>query len=156
MAARRLSVPPPGWFLLALGVQQLVAGRRRATRRSIAASAGLAVAAGALAGSAFATFRRHDTTVNPEHPERASALVVGGPFALTRNPMYLALGCLLIAHAVLRRSLPALTPAAAFVVVIDRMQIPAEERALTRRFGRSYERYRRAVPRWLGVPTATG
>jgi protein-S-isoprenylcysteine O-methyltransferase Ste14 len=156
MTARRLSVPPPAWFLLALGAQFLVARRRPTTTCSRVASAGLGVAAAAMAGSAFATFRRHGTTVDPEHPERASELVTDGPFRLTRNPMYLALGSLLIAHAVLRRSLPALAPVAGFVFVIDRVQILAEERALSRRFGGDYERYRSAVPRWLAVPRAVG
>ncbi|HWU45145.1 MAG TPA: isoprenylcysteine carboxylmethyltransferase family protein [Humibacter sp.] len=156
MTARRLSVPPPAWFLLALGTQFLIARRRPTTTFSRAASAGLGMAAAALAGSAFATFRQHGTTVDPEHPERASALVTDGPFRLTRNPMYLALGCLLIAHAVLRNSLPALAPVAGFVFVIDRAQIPAEERALSRRFGAGYERYRSTVPRWLAVPRREG
>ncbi|HET8926270.1 MAG TPA: hypothetical protein VFN24_00385 [Microbacterium sp.] len=54
-------------------------------------------------------------------------------------------------HAVLRRSWVALTPVAGFVAVIDRVQIPAEERALHARFGPACDRYRREVPRWVGV-----
>lgn len=102
----------------------------------------------------MATLRRHGTTISPEHPERTRRLVTDGPFALTRNPAYLALTGVLVAHAVLRRSLPALLSAAAFAAVIDRAQIPHEERALQARFGRKFTRYRHRVPRWLGAPEA--
>jgi protein-S-isoprenylcysteine O-methyltransferase Ste14 len=44
----------------------------------------------------------------------------------------------------------ALLPVAAFVVVIDRAQIAAEESALLTRFGADYEAYCATVPRWLG------
>ncbi|HWU58788.1 MAG TPA: isoprenylcysteine carboxylmethyltransferase family protein [Microbacteriaceae bacterium] len=112
----------------------------------------LAAGGGITAVTAFAAMRRHGTTIAPEHPERATALVTDGPFAFTRNPIYLAFTAALVAHAVLRRSPVALLPAAAFVAVIDRAQIPAEERALRERFGQRYEQYSQAVPRWIGLP----
>ena len=152
MAARRFLVPPPVWFAAALGLQHLVARDRRPTKASIATSVALVGGAGALAISAVAAFHRNGTTIDPEHPERASALVADGPLAFTRNPMYLGLTGALVAHAMLRRSAAALVPVAGFVAVIDRVQIPVEERALRVRFGRRYDRYRRAVPRWVGVP----
>ncbi|MDO5635605.1 MAG: hypothetical protein Q4G34_12180 [Micrococcus sp.] len=36
-----------------------------------------------------------------------------------------------------------------FVVLIDRTQIPAEEKALRRRFGAEYDVYAARTPRWL-------
>jgi protein-S-isoprenylcysteine O-methyltransferase Ste14 len=36
-------------------------------------------------------FRRAKTTVNPLHPEKASALVTTGLYRITRNPMYVGL-----------------------------------------------------------------
>lgn len=119
------------------------------TRASVAASGVLAIVSGGLALSAIAAFRRAGTTISPEHPERARTLVDDGPFAVTRNPMYVALTGLLAAHAILRRSFLALLPVAGFVAVIDRIQIPAEESALGKRFGRRYARYAERVPRWL-------
>lgn len=79
--------------------------------------------------------------------------------------MYLGLAGLLAAHAILRRSAIAVLPMAAFVLVIDRLQIPVEENALNAKFGADYTGYRGSVPRWLnccsvgqravsGVPTA--
>jgi protein-S-isoprenylcysteine O-methyltransferase Ste14 len=39
--------------------------------------------------------------------------------------------------------------AAVFWLYLDRVQIPAEERALAARFGAAYAAYRARVPRWL-------
>jgi protein-S-isoprenylcysteine O-methyltransferase Ste14 len=121
--------------------------------RSLAAAA-VATASIALAGSAAGQFRRQGTTVDPIDPSRASALVTSGPNGLTRNPMYVGMAGLLVAHALRRGSLLTLLPVAAFTAYIDRVQIAAEERALAERFGSEYDAYRRRVPRWLG-PTRT-
>lgn len=102
-------------------------------------------------GSALQRFRSSGTTVDPLRPERATALVASGPFALTRNPMYVGMAGLLVAHAVLRGAVVALVPAAAFVAVIDRVQIPPEESAMEGIFGDEYRAYRDRVPRWLGL-----
>ncbi len=64
--------------------------------------------------------------------------------------MYVGLSGLLVSYAIRRGSWTALLPAAAFVVVIDRLQIPSEEAALSAHFESAYEDYRRRVPRWLG------
>jgi protein-S-isoprenylcysteine O-methyltransferase Ste14 len=89
--------------------------------------------------------------VDPIHPDRASSLVTSGPFRITRNPMYVGLSGLLTAHMIRRGSLKALLPVAAFVAVIDRVQIPPEESAMNSLFVEDYEAYRSRVPRWLGV-----
>ncbi len=151
MAKTPFLVPPPVWAAVAVAAQLAIAGRRRPARTSTAAAGLVAGGVATVASCAISEFARARTTIDPEHPDRAAVLVMGGPFRLTRNPMYLALTGLLVAHAVYRRSWWALAPAAGFVAVIDRVQIPAEEAALRRRFGRRYDRYRARVPRWLGV-----
>ena len=103
-----------------------------------------------LAGAAAAQFRSHHTTVEPFEPAKATALVVSGPNAVTRNPMYVGMAGLLVANAIRLRDWRALLPLAAFVGWIDRFQIAAEERALADNFGADYAAYRSAVPRWLG------
>jgi protein-S-isoprenylcysteine O-methyltransferase Ste14 len=119
-------------------------------------TAGVATAASvALAGAASAQFRRAGTTVDPVHPARASALVTTGPNSLTRNPMYVGLTGLLVSHAIRRGSWAALAPVAVFAFVIDRVQIPPEEAALTAQFGADYEAYRSRVPRWVGLRRGT-
>jgi len=87
--------------------------------------------------------------------EHAQHLVVDGPNRLTRNPMYLGLTGLLLSHAIARRSPSAVIPLVGFVWLIDRYQIPAEEKALEERFGQAYLDYKEAVPRWLNVPVSS-
>ena len=116
------------------------------------AAGAIAAGSGYLASSAVRAFGREHTTVNPLEPERATAVVTEGPFRYTRNPMYVGMAGLLTAHAVLRGGLLPLAPVAAFVAVIDRLQIPAEEQAMSSTFGPAYDSYRSSTPRWLGPP----
>jgi protein-S-isoprenylcysteine O-methyltransferase Ste14 len=110
-----------------------------------------AVAAGslAMAASAATLFRRHHTTVEPMDPSRATHLVTTGANSVSRNPMYVGMTGLLLAHALLRGSWAALLPVGGFVLVVDRVQVRAEEAALSARFGEEYAAYRARVPRWL-------
>ena len=149
-----LPVPPPVLALGAAAVQRRLPGAARPpTRLRVAGATALTVASAALAGGAGREFRRHGTTVEPFRPERASALVTTGSNAVTRNPMYVGMAGVLLAHAAWRGSWPALVPVAVFVGVIDRLQVEVEEAALVRLFGAEYVAYRAAVPRWLGPGT---
>ena len=103
-----------------------------------------------IAGAAAIRFRRFGTTVEPLHPDRASVLVTTGANSISRNPMYVGMAGLLVANGIRRGSWTALVPVAGFVVIIDRLQIEAEESALLEKFGAEYEAYRAASPRWLG------
>lgn len=64
--------------------------------------------------------------------------------------MYVGMAGGLLAHAIWRGNLGAAVPFAGFVALMDRSQIPAEERAMRVRFGDEFERYAARVPRWLG------
>lgn len=152
-----MHVPPP---VLALGaaVAQRALTRDSAPPRGVRVTlaATTALASMTLAGSAASLFRRRGTTVDPAHPGRASSLVTTGPFVLTRNPMYVGMAGVLVAHALARGSWRAAVPLVGFVLVLDRLQIPQEEAALTERFGEPYTAYCQRVPRWVGVAgTAT-
>jgi protein-S-isoprenylcysteine O-methyltransferase Ste14 len=143
-------VPPPLIALVAALAQRVVAGRSPTPTRSRAAVASaVSLASATLAGSAGRQFQRRGTTIEPFHPERASVLVTTGSNAVSRNPMYVGLAGVLAAHAIWRRSWAALVPVAAFVLLIDRTQVQAEEAALHERFGSAYDAYRAATPRWL-------
>ncbi len=152
MTTSPLPVPPPVVALAAAVVQRVVASGRPSTPASRVAAGVVAAGSVALAGAAAVRFARARTTVDPHAPSRASTLVTDGPNAVTRNPMYVGMAGLLAAHAVWRRSPIALLPAAAFVIAIDRVQVPAEEDALRENFGAAYEAYCAQVPRWLGRP----
>ena len=143
-------LPPPVYALAAGAAQWLLAGRRPATGRSALAALPVLAASVAWGVAAVRGFVRAGTTVDPHAVERASHLVVAGPNRFTRNPMYVAMAGGLLAHAIARRSWVGLLPVAAFVVVLDRTQIPAEEAAISARFGAEYHAYLRRVPRWCG------
>ncbi|MEU6136887.1 isoprenylcysteine carboxylmethyltransferase family protein [Nocardioides sp. NPDC047086] len=145
-------VPPPVYVAVGLVAQHLLAPDRRPTAvRSVAA--GLLTAGSVyVVGAAARAFKHKDTSFDPLEPERATAVVTDGPFRYTRNPMYVGMAGLLAAHAVLRGGWLPLVPVAAFVAVIDRTQIPAEEHALSWSFGEAYDSYRSSTPRWLGPP----
>ncbi|WP_172421762.1 methyltransferase family protein [Enemella evansiae] len=142
-------VPPPVFAAAAAALQTLLARGSQGTRGSRIVAGLLTGASAGLMGASVLSFRRADTTLNPHEPDQATTLVQTGVFALTRNPIYLGMGGLLLAHAVGRRSWAAGVPLAGFLLVIDRIQIPAEERALGQKFGSEFEGYARRVPRWL-------
>ena len=142
-------VPPPLIGLTAGVVQhRLASGRPPGRLRKAGAAAVAAGSAWMLAGS-LDRFRRTGTTVNPLEPARASTLVTSGPNEVTRNPMYVGMAGVLTAHALLRGGWRTALPVAAFVAVIDRVQIRPEEAALRDRFGEEYDGYCRRVRRWL-------
>lgn len=99
--------------------------------------------------SGLLRFRRAHTTVNPLTPQKTSALVTGGIYRLTRNPMYLGLALWLTAWAVHLGSLWPLAGPVLFVAYITRFQILPEERHLHARFGAEYLAYTERVRRWL-------
>jgi protein-S-isoprenylcysteine O-methyltransferase Ste14 len=143
-------VPPPIYALAAGVAQHVLAPEGRAGLPRKIAAAAVSVASGVLAGGAQREFMRRGTTFNPVDPSLATALVTDGPNRLTRNPMYVGLAGLLAAHALARGGWATPLPVIAFVAVIDRLQIPAEEVALRELFGAEYSAYCHSVPRWLG------
>jgi protein-S-isoprenylcysteine O-methyltransferase Ste14 len=104
----------------------------------------------AIAAAAMFRFRAGRTTINPMDPGKASQLVTGGIFQVSRNPMYLGLLLLLVGWALwLGSASPWLVPPL-FAIFITVAQIAAEEEALGGLFGEEYRAYRRSVSRWIG------
>jgi protein-S-isoprenylcysteine O-methyltransferase Ste14 len=75
-------------------------------------------------------------------------LVVGGLYRHVRNPMYLAVGAVIVGQALLLGQPLLLAYAALFALAVGGFVRWYEEPTLTRRFGAEYEAYRRAVPAW--------
>lgn len=100
-----------------------------------------------LGVAASIQFRVRQTTPWPKG--RPTALVTGGIYGVTRNPMYLGL---VIALAGLAVVLGTATPWAIpplFALWIQHCFIRAEEFALERLFGPSFLEYRSRVRRWI-------
>jgi protein-S-isoprenylcysteine O-methyltransferase Ste14 len=88
---------------------------------------------------------RAAASVNLERPDQ---LVDNGPYAFSRNPMYVAwtvgyLGIALVAGT----AWPLLLLPA--VLVVTQVVVQREERSLERRFGAAYRSYKTSVRRYL-------
>lgn len=103
----------------------------------------------AIAMSGVWAFSRRGTTVNPLRPERASALVETGIYRFTRNPMYLGMLFGLLGWGVLLQNAICVFGLCLFVLLLNRLQIVPEERALGALFGKEFQRYCARVRRWI-------
>ena len=153
MTGLALRVPPVVVMVITVGLMGLVATLLptlefvvpgQAVVTSLLVAAGMVIA---LAG--LVRFRRAATTVNPMRPDDASSLVVSGIYRVTRNPMYLGMLLMLGGWAVWLAHPLSLLGLPLFVVYMNRFQIRSEEQALRVRFGESFDKYARAVRRWL-------
>lgn len=79
-------------------------------------------------------------------------LIQGGIYSFSRNPQYAGLVITFIGVAIAGRSALALLLAAAVGAAFWLWVVLVEEPHLARAFGARYERYRREVPRFLGLP----
>jgi len=87
------------------------------------------------------------TTVVPRRDP--DALVTGGVFRLSRNPIYLADAIVLAGFYIAWDAIIALPLVAVFVIVIQKRFIFEEEARLSRRFGEEYLSYTARVRRWI-------
>jgi protein-S-isoprenylcysteine O-methyltransferase Ste14 len=92
-------------------------------------------------------FRQYETTVKPF--EESSALVTGGVFRITRNPMYLGMTLILLGIAALLGSAAAFAMVPVFAVLLDRIYIVPEEVMLEEAFDDEFREYRNRVRRWI-------
>ena len=106
----------------------------------IAAGLGLILWAAAL-------FDRARTSIKPF--EESAALVVGGPYRLSRNPMYLGMVLLLFGAAAASGAATSAAIPILFAAIVHRRFIDPEEVALEERFGAIYLEYCGNVRRWL-------
>ncbi|GAB1478308.1 isoprenylcysteine carboxylmethyltransferase family protein [Paracoccaceae bacterium] len=100
-----------------------------------------------LMGSAVWTMRQAGTTINPRG--MPTALVTGGVFAISRNPVYLGDVVLLLAAAFWWDAPLGLAVAAGFVLVVTDRFILSEEERLGEVFGDEAAHWFHRTRRWL-------
>lgn len=143
--------PPPliyaGFLAIGAGLELLVptdlfpAGPRYAMGSLMVLIAGLILVA------ALARFHRAATPVEPWKP--ATAIVRTGPYAWSRNPIYVAMVIASGGIAILADSLWMLALLVPTVAAIHFGVILREERHLEARFGQEYRDYKASVRRWI-------
>lgn len=112
----------------------------------LALGAILLIVAGIVAGRAIRGFRAARTHVEPWKP--ATALVTSGVYAKTRNPMYEALGFVVLAVALAAASDWTLVCGVIAAIVLHYGVVMREETYLLAKFGDRYRAYLASVPRY--------
>lgn len=79
-------------------------------------------------------------------------LITHGPFALSRNPMYISGAFVLLGWALFYGSVVILIVTVVGWTLAHFFKVPQEERGLEARFGDAYRSYKARVPRWIGLP----
>ena len=150
---------PPLYFLgplvLALVLQFLVLPIPLAFSGEPAHAAVWRAALGALVGACGValfglTVAAHRRAGNDPHPTSpTTALILTGPYRVSRNPGYLGFALLQGGIAVGIGSLWVLGSVVVSVLLAHYLAVLPEERYLERKFGDPYRRYRKEVRRWI-------
>ncbi len=105
------------------------------------------VLAGILAHFAQNAMKRAGTNIWPTQP--TLALVTGGPFRFTRNPLYLAAAGVYLGVTLWVDGLLPLLLLAPVLCLLHWGIVLPEERYLATKFGEPYSKYTSRVRRWL-------
>ncbi len=116
-------------------------------QRAILLGSLLLLAGGAFARWSFVSLRQSGTSANPYKP--SDALSISGPFAISRNPIYVAMTSLYLGLACLLNTWWALLLLPCLLGLMYHGVILREEAYLERKFGKTYLEYRFRVRRWL-------
>lgn len=107
----------------------------------------LIAVSGIVAALTFIAFHRARTSPDPYKAD--TALVTGGPFRFSRNPLYLAAATLYLGIAITVDSVWVVLALAPALGLINAGVIAREERYLEAKFGEDYARYKATVRRWI-------
>jgi len=92
-------------------------------------------------------FKKKQTTVKPH--EVPNFFIDYGPFKISRHPMYLGMFSILLGTAIFLGSISSLISSILFIIIIESMFIPMEEKNLEKKFGNEYIDYKKRVRRWI-------
>jgi protein-S-isoprenylcysteine O-methyltransferase Ste14 len=141
---------PPSWLALHIGAAWVLSlispGLFGGIGRGL--GQGLVVLGALVMGAAVVQMALARTTVIPRR--NPSALVTGGLFAWSRNPIYLADALILTGAILWLDAVLALPLVFSFVWLIETRFIRDEEARLTLAFGPEFDLWAARVRRWLG------
>lgn len=137
-------------FVAAMGLDELAPmPASEVFRRTVPWAGGAALAGGAILTTwCLLMFGRLGTGIMPDRPARR--LVTEGPYAWSRNPMFVGFVLMYLGAAWLIGSLWALALLPLAITVTTVAVIRREERYMRQAFGTAYDRYARRVNRWIG------
>ena len=151
MATVKRIIYPPMWLALGIIVQFVCneyypVYRFTSTLWQIVGGV-LLVAGMALLVIAGGLFRQADTEMIPFREVRA--LVTGGVYRISRNPMYLGMALVLQGCALTVGVVSALLVPPLFMIIIHHRYILPEEAILLERFPEAFPAYCQRVRRWI-------
>ena len=141
---------PPSWLALHIGAAWVLSRVSPAVFGGSGAGLGkvLVVLGGLLMAVAILQMAMRRTTVIPRRDP--SALVTGGVFAWSRNPIYLGDALILTGAILWLDAILALPLVASFVWLIQTRFIRDEEARLTLAFGPEFDLWAARTRRWFG------
>jgi protein-S-isoprenylcysteine O-methyltransferase Ste14 len=151
ISEKLLQYRPPRMVMLLLALATVAHVALPALRVELFSSPVLAVciaAAGfAIMMWAWWLFQKAETAICPT--KYSSALVTSGIYRVTRHPMYLGLVMMMAGAALWFGTLPYYLASAVFLLVINQVFCPYEEKKLDETFCEEYASYRSKVRRWV-------
>lgn len=100
-----------------------------------------------LGVGAFIEFRKARTTLDPHGSVKA--LVTGGIYRITRNPIYLGFFLMVVGFPLSFGSLWGIVAAPFYATTMSRLVIEKEEAYLEKKFKEQYTSYSSKVRRWI-------
>jgi len=147
MKIRLSNIPVPEHFVIALAaglVLHILTPSRLLSSSTALFLTGATLIILGLAIAAWSVIAASDNDM--AHPR---VLITRGPYAFSRNPMYLGWTSLSVGITFAVNSLWMASAVAAAWPYLNFVSIPREEASLQRTFGPEYEAYRHRVRRWL-------
>lgn len=98
----------------------------------------------------FTAVRMMFKTRTPLNPVATPThLLTGGPFGISRNPIYLSLAILVVGIGLITGNVWLIALAFVAGLVTSKLVIQREERTLAGKFGKKYHDYAKRVRRWI-------
>ncbi len=92
-------------------------------------------------------FKNWNTTVKPF--EDPTGLISSGPFRISHHPMYLGMASVLLGIAIIVGTIITFLFPILFMIIMEVLFIPFEEKNLETIFGNKYLDYKKKVGRWI-------